>query len=128
MNRRLFAIGTLLLFAVPAMPQPRAADAAPVTDAAGVPTVEAQMKLFTSRLALTQEQQAQLQPILEDLHDATLRFIRNDAMSTEERTDGVHAERIRADKRIRQILNDEQKKQLDEVEQEPHPELHGNIQ
>lgn len=127
MNRRLFAIGTLLLFAVPAFPQPRAADAAPVTDAAGVPTLEAQMKLFTSRLSLTGDQQAELQPILQDLHDATVRLMHNDAVTSQERIAGIHAERLRADQRIRKILNDEQKKQLDQVEQEPHPELHGNI-
>ena len=29
--------------------------------------------------------------------------------------------------RIRDILNDDQKKKLDQLEQEPHPELHGNL-
>jgi len=35
--------------------------------------------------------------------------------------------REKADKRIREILNDDQKKKLDQLEQEPHPELHGNL-
>jgi Spy/CpxP family protein refolding chaperone len=48
-------------------------------------------------------------------------------MSPKERMTRIHAERLRADKRIRDVLTDEQKKMLDQVEQEPHPELHGNI-
>jgi len=33
----------------------------------------------------------------------------------------------KADKKIREILNDDQKKKLDQLEQEPHPELHGSL-
>jgi Spy/CpxP family protein refolding chaperone len=127
MNRRSFALATLLLLAVPAFPQQPAADTGPVTDAAGVPTVEAQMKLLSTRLDLTQDQQTQVQPILQDLHDATVTSIHNESISPQERMTNIHAERMRADKRIRDVLSDDQKKKLDQVEQEPHPELHGNI-
>ena len=37
------------------------------------------------------------------------------------------ASREKADKKIREILNDDQKKKLDQLEQEPHSELHGNL-
>lgn len=127
MNRRSFAIGTLLLFAVPAFPQQPTAEVATVTDVDGIPAVEAQLKLFSSRLDLTQDQQAQVQPILQVLHDATVKSVHDENMSPQERTTRIHAERLRADKRIRDVLTDEQKKMLDQVEQEPHPELHGNI-
>jgi Spy/CpxP family protein refolding chaperone len=127
MNRRSFAIGTLLLFAVPAFPQQPTAEVATVTDADGIPAVEAQLELFSSRLDLTQDQQAQVQPILQVLHDATVKSVHDENMSPQERTTRIHAERLRADKRIRDVLTDEQKKMLDQVEQEPHPELHGNI-
>jgi len=127
MNRRSFAIGTLLLFAVPAFPQQPASDAAPVTDAAGVPTVEAQMKLLSARLDLNQDQQAQVQTILQDLHDATVKSIHNESVSSQERLANIHTERMRADKRMRDVLTEDQKRKLDQVEQEPHPELHGTI-
>jgi hypothetical protein len=39
----------------------------------------------------------------------------------------VRACREKADKKIREILNDDQKKKLDQLEQEPHPKLHGNL-
>jgi hypothetical protein len=48
-------------------------------------------------------------------------------MSREERLDHVGASREKADKKIREILNDDQKKKLDQLEYEPHPELHGNL-
>jgi Spy/CpxP family protein refolding chaperone len=127
MNRRSFAVGTLLLVAVSAFPQQPAADDGAVRDAAGVPTVEAQMKLFTTRLNLSADQQARLQPILQHLHDTTVNSIRNESISPEERRASIHAERLRTDKRIREVLTNDQKKTLDQIEQEPHPELHGSI-
>lgn len=127
MNRRSFAIGTLLLFVVPAFPQQPASDAPPATDAAGVPTVESQMKFLSPRLDLTQDQHAQFQTILQDLHDATVKAVRDQSLSSQERLTNVRAERMRADKRMREVLTEDQKKKLDQVEQGPHPELHGNI-
>ena len=47
-------------------------------------------------------------------------------MSREERLGMVRACREKADKKIREILNDDQKKKLDQLEHEPHSELHGN--
>jgi competence protein ComGC len=121
-----FAIAALLFFAVPALPQ-QASETASVTDSAGVPTVESQMKLLSARLELSQDQQVQVQSILEDLHDATEKSIHDEGVSSQERLVNIHAERMRADKRMRDVLTDDQKKMLDQVEQEPHPELHGNI-
>src|ERR1039458_3435608 len=106
MNRRSFAIGTLLLFAVPAFPQQPTAEVATVTDADGIPTVEAQMKLLSSRLDLTEDQQAQVQPILQDLHDASVKSVHDKSISPQERMTSIHAERLRADKRIREVLTD----------------------
>jgi hypothetical protein len=53
--------------------------------------------------------------------------MQDENMSREERLGNVRARRIKADKKIREILNDDQKKKLDQLEQEPHPELHGNL-
>jgi Spy/CpxP family protein refolding chaperone len=92
-----------------------------------VPTVEQHVKLLAERLTLTSDQQARIKPILQDLHDATQKFVQDESMSQEERLANVRASRNNADKKIREILNDEQKKKLDQLEQEPHPELHGNV-
>jgi len=126
MNRRTFAAGLLLLFTVPAFPR-QSGDATPVTDAAGIPTVEAQRKLFTTHLDLTGDQQAKLQPVLQDLRNATVAAVNDESMSLQERTDHIHAARLTADRRIREFLTDEQRAKLDQLERQPHPELHGNL-
>lgn len=124
MNRKQFlslaassALG--LAITLPAAARPK--------DAAGVPTVEAQLKLFTDRLDLSSSQQARVTTILRDLHDATVKLMQDESISQSERMENIHAWRLKTDKRMREILSDEQKKKLDQVEQEPHPELHGDI-
>ena len=139
MNRNRFlaiaAICTLWILAFTAAMQPATAQsgaaeantsAAP-TDANGVPTVEAQMKLFTDRLDLTADQQAQIKPILQDLRDTTLNAVTDSSLSHEDRMATLHSARLKADKQIREHLTEDQKQKLDQIEHEPHPELHGNI-
>jgi Spy/CpxP family protein refolding chaperone len=93
----------------------------------GVPTAEGQLKFLTAKLDLTSDQQQKIKPILQDLHNATLKFVQDESMSHEERMSKVTDSHYAADKKIRAILNDDQKKKLDQVEQEPHPELHGDL-
>jgi Spy/CpxP family protein refolding chaperone len=91
-----------------------------------VPTVEKHLKVLTEKLDLTGDQQAKIKPILQKLHDATQKLMQDESMSREERLGHVRPWREKADKKIREILNDEQKKRLDQLEHEPHSELHGN--
>lgn len=126
---RLITIATTLLtlsaFAVPAVTMP--AGAAQEAQAASVPPVEPQMKLLTEKLELSAEQQDKIKPIPRELYDTTAKLVRDENMSRDERMNGIHAARLNADKKIRVVLSDEQKKQLDQVESEPHPELHGEL-
>jgi Spy/CpxP family protein refolding chaperone len=129
MNRiRLLAVGTMLMFSLTTVAQ----QATTSGDAHGgkggdVPTVEKHLKVLTEKLDLTGDQQAKINPILQELHDGTQKVMQDESMSREERLGHVRLWREKADKRIREILNDDQKKKLDELEQEPHPELHGNL-
>lgn len=131
MNRiRSLAIATMFLFALSAAAQQAAdapADSAKNIPANGVPSAESQMKLFSEKLELTSDQQDKLKPILDELHDATVKLVQDETMSHDERMEHVRAWRYKTDKRIREILTDEQKKKLDQLYQEPHPELHGNV-
>ena len=88
--------------------------------------VEKHMTLLTEKLDLSSDQQAKVKPILQEMHDATEKFVQDESMSREERMDNVKACRYKADKKIRKILSDDQKKKLDQLEEEPHPALHGN--
>lgn len=131
MNRiRSLAIATMFLFALSAIAQQAAdapADSTKNIPANGVPSAESQMKLFSEKLELTSDQQDKLKPILDELHDATVKLVQDETMSHDERMEQVRAWRYKTDRRIREILTDEQKKKLDQLYQEPHPELHGNV-
>jgi hypothetical protein len=92
-----------------------------------VPAVADQLKVLAEKLALSDDQQAKVVPILETLHDATLKIVLDESLSNDERLDKVRPLRMKADKEIREILDDGQKKKLDQFEQGPHPEMHGNL-
>ena len=131
MNRiRLLAIGTMLMFTLTTVAQQPTTSStnrdAPTGDH-GVPTAEGQLKFLAAKLDLTSDQQQKIKPILQDLHNATVKFVQDESMSHEERMSKVTDSHYAADKKIRAILNDDQKKKLDQVEQEPHPELHGDL-
>ncbi len=132
MNRfRLLAIGTMLLFALGTTAQQATTNASTkgpsAGEHAGVPTPEGQLTFLAAKLDLTTDQQQKIKPILQELHDATVKLVQAGNMSSEERQSKVGDLRCAADKKIRVILNDDQKKKLDQVEQEPHPELHGDV-
>ena len=58
---------------------------------------------------------------------ATDKLTQDENMSREELLSQVRVVREKADKDLRKILNDDQKKKLDELEHQPHPELHGDL-
>jgi Spy/CpxP family protein refolding chaperone len=133
MNRiRLLAIGTMLMFALTAIAQQAANSASSANgsssgERASVPTAETQLTFLAGKLDLTGAQQEQIKPILRELHDATVKLTHDESTSREERMSKIRESRYTADRKIRVILNDDQKKKLDQVEEESHPELHGAV-
>jgi len=128
MNRvRLLAIGTVVTFALTVVAQQPTTSSNARGGSGGVPAVQNHMTLLTEKLNLTSDQQAKVKPILQEMHDATEKFFQDESMSRDERMDNVRACRYKADREIRKVLNDEQKKKLDQLEQEQHADLHGNV-
>jgi Spy/CpxP family protein refolding chaperone len=121
MSRIFLAMGTILMFALTVVAQQST-----TKPGDGVPTVEKHLKVLSEKLDLTGDQQAKIKPILREMHDGTQKLVQDESMTREERQDKVRACREKADKKIREILNDDQKKKLDQLEQEPHSALHGN--
>jgi len=130
MNRiRLLAIGSVLLIA-PGMAQQAAPTGEPAKGAAqGVvlPDVGDQLKVLTQKLDLSVDQQPKVKTILQELHDASLKLMQGEGTSHEELLSKVGPLRMNADKKIREILSDDQKKKLDQYLQGPHAEMHGNL-
>jgi Spy/CpxP family protein refolding chaperone len=119
---RSLAIGTLLIFALAALGQQTA-----TKPGGGLPTVEEQLKVLTGKLDLTASQRTKVRPIMQELHDATEKLMQDERLSHEERLAKVRAQREQADKKIQALLNDDQKKKLDQYLAGPHPEMHGGL-
>jgi Spy/CpxP family protein refolding chaperone len=128
-------IGTILIFALNARAQQPASapgssgkseQAQPSTQD-DVPTAGDQLKVLTSKLDLTDDQQATIKPILEGLHDATVKISEDHNLSREERLAKVRPLRYKAHDQILAILNDEQKKKFEQYMQGPHAEVHGKL-
>lgn len=129
MNRkRILMIGILLVAPTAIAQQP-----APHTDHAnqeqqsqgGVPTVDQHLKLLSEKLDLTADQQTKALPILQEMQDSTQKFMQDENMSLDERRDNAKTARYKADRKLRVILTDEQKKKLDQLEEEWHSGMHG---
>jgi len=127
MNRfRLFAIGTILMLTVTAAARQATAMNGGQGEGGNASAVEKHMTLLTEKLDLSSDQQAKVKPILQAMHDTTQKFLQDESMSRDERMDNVRACRYKADREVRKILSDEQKKKLDQLEDETHPGMHSN--
>ena len=132
MNRiRLLAIGMLLIFALAAFAQqtPTTPDASSQggAEGGGMPAVDEQLKVLTEKLDLTTTQRAKVRPILQKLDDATEKLEQDGRLSREERLAKVRPQRQQADRKIRALLNDDQKKKLDQYLGGTHDEMHGGL-
>jgi hypothetical protein len=133
MNRlRLITIASLLMLPALTVAQ-QAVDSSPKSTAAtaqaqsSVPTPESQLKFLSAQLGLSADQQTKMKPVLHDMREATLKILQDGSLSHDDRMEEMKASHEEADRKIRVFLTDEQKKKLDEVEHEPHPELHGKL-
>jgi len=95
--------------------------------AAALPPVEQHLKVLSDKLDLTADQQAKIRPIIERMQEEWQNVLRDTNLSDQERHDKMKSVRDKADKQTRPILDKEQKKKLDELEQQSDPELHGNV-
>lgn len=122
MNRiRLLALGAVLAFAFPVIAQQAA-----TTTAHHTPTVEQHLKALSEKLGLTANQQQKARPILKEMQRAMQDLMDDKRLTQEQLHDRMLQARTKADKKLREFLNDEQKKKLNELESQPHPELHGD--
>jgi hypothetical protein len=89
--------------------------------------VEAHLKLLTEKLDLTEQQQTKARPILREMNEAEQKIKADGNLSQQERLQKVRPFREKADKKLRKFLSDDQKAKLDQLEHQPHSELHDNL-
>jgi len=116
---RFAAIGSMLVFAMTGFAWQRQ------SAGSSTPEVEEHLQMLAARLDLSSDQQARIKPLLEEMMK-TEEAEQDQSLSSEQRAGRVAAAHEKADRSVRKILNDEQKKKLDQLERESYPEPHGH--
>lgn len=121
---RVFAIAAALLFALTMVAQHTAGKSAASMHGAQaahhMPSVDEHMQVLAEKLDLSTEQQEKIKPEIQAMQDATQSAMNDSSLSREERMNRTHDAMQKADKKIRTYLTDEQKKKLDDLEQNMH--------
>jgi Spy/CpxP family protein refolding chaperone len=89
--------------------------------AVAVAPVDRHLAMLSEKLELTIDQQEKVRPILQRMHDNSQAAANDESISSQERHERMHAEMMKADREVRVLLTDEQKKKLDVLEQQMHP-------
>jgi len=82
------------------------------------PSVDEQVKRLTERLNLSADQQGKIKPILEDERQQMKSLRSDSSLSREDRMSKMRSIRETAASKIKDNLNDDQKKQYDAMQQE----------
>lgn len=89
-----------------------------------MPSVDDQLKNMTDRLNLTADQQAKIKPILEDTHSQAQTLMNDNSLSQDDRRSKMHSLHESSSAKIRDVLNDDQKKKFDAWQQEMRARQH----
>lgn len=124
MNRiRTLAIAAAMLFVLPAFAQQGGNTTGEVH---AFPSVDDHLRMLSQKLALTAEQQDKTRPILEEMQAGMQKIADDKSLTHDEAMARMHPVFMRADKQIRVFLSDDQKKKLDDLEEQMHPGMHPN--
>ena len=93
----------------PAQP-PQSTPAQPVR-----PTIDDQVKMLTDDLGLNPEQQGRMRSILEEQHQQAMTIVEDGTLSREEKVQKIRVLREATIAKTRAMLNDDQKKKLDDM-------------
>jgi hypothetical protein len=89
---------------------------------ATAPNADDHLRLLTEKLDLTVEQQGKLRPIIQNMLDERQKLLSDPSQSSEQRHEKLMALHEKADHEARKFLNEDQKKKLDELKAQHHPE------
>lgn len=84
----------------------------------GPPSADDLMKMLTERLSLSADQQAKIKPIVADMLKQMGALHQDESLSREEKMQKMRSLHDAARAKVRALLNDDQKKKFDEMQQE----------
>jgi hypothetical protein len=79
------------------------------------PTIDDQVQMLTQDLGLNPEQQTKMRSILQEQHQQAMTIVEDGTLSREEKVQKIRALREATIDKTRAMLNDEQKKKLEEM-------------
>jgi Spy/CpxP family protein refolding chaperone len=93
---------------------------APAAAAQSMPSVDDHLHMLAQKLELSDEQQSKARPIITAMQEEMQKVTDNKSLTHEEATAKTHEAFMNADKKFREFLTDEQKRKLDDMEQQMH--------
>ena len=121
MNRfRFSGIVATLLIAMTAAAQQSARDPGAAVQTpnahASMSNADDHLRILSEKLDLTSEQQRKLRPIIQNMLDQRQQLMNDQTLSPGQRQEKQRALHQKADSEARKLLNEEQRKKLDELE------------
>jgi len=121
MNRiRLMVVAIALVFALPTIAQESAS-----APAQHLPTVDQHLKALSEKLNLSADQQEKARPILKEMQDAMQKLMNDTSLTPTQIHEQMRSVQEKAGRKLREFLTNDQKKTLDELQSQSHPDLQG---
>ena len=83
-----------------------------------MPNAEDQLKHLDKELSLTDDQKAQIKPILEDAHAQSKKLMEDDSVAREDKMAKMREIHVASNNKIRALLTDDQQKKWDALQKE----------
>jgi predicted ATP-dependent endonuclease of OLD family len=111
----------IFLVVLGAAAQQTAADAGSIDDSkraahTNMSIAEEHLRMLSEKLNLSAEQQEKARPLIQNMLEERQSLLRDQSLSSQQRSQKQRALHERADRELRHFLNEDQKKKLDELE------------
>jgi hypothetical protein len=111
----------IFLVVLGAAAQQTAADAGSIDDGkraahTNMSNAEEHLRMLSEKLNLSAEQQEKARPLIQNMLGERQALLRDQSLSSDQRSQRQRALHERADRELRHFLNEDQKKKLDELE------------
>ena len=115
------AVSMIFLVVLGAAAQQTGGDAGSIDDAKraahnNMSNAEEHVRMLSEKLNLSTEQQEKARPIIQNMLQERQELMRDQSLSSDQRSRKQRALHERADRELRHFLNDDQKKKLDDLE------------
>ena len=93
-----------------------------------MPSVDDQVAAMTDELNLTADQQAKIKPVLQDQHDQMQSLMKDTSLSPDDRRAKARSVHQSTVAKVRDVLNDDQKKKYDAWQQEMREKMRQHME